>query len=204
MTERLPAAPSPGPLEDYAECFDELFAQRSQRESFRRYLEGLLLPMERNKTLTGLANTEPIEGAQHAEAQKLQWFLSESTWDPRAMNRQRLAVLKGNKATAATAKGIVAIDETGDRKWGTKTAHGGRQYLSNLGKVDHGIVSVETVWADERLYYPVEVEPYTPGHWFEGGKQDPAFRTKPEIALESVSRAVESNLPFRAVVADSA
>jgi hypothetical protein len=28
---------------------------RAQREGFRRYLEGLLLPEERNKTLTALA-----------------------------------------------------------------------------------------------------------------------------------------------------
>jgi hypothetical protein len=38
-------------------------------------LEGLLLPMERNKTLTGLANTEPVVGAQDQQAQFLQWLL---------------------------------------------------------------------------------------------------------------------------------
>jgi len=204
MTKRLPATPSPGPLEEYAACFDDLFAQVSQRESLRRYLEGLLLPMERNKTLTGLANTEPVEGAQHASAQKLQWFLSESTWEPQAINGRRLEMLMAYEPTAATAQGVLVIDETGDRKWGSKTAHVGRQYLSSIGKVDNGIVSVETVWAGERLYYPLEVEPYTPKDWFEGGKQDPAFRTKPEIALELVTRAVDSDLPFRAVVADSA
>ncbi len=84
MTERLPATPAPGPLEEFAQAFDDLFVKRSQRESFRRYLEGLLLPMERNKTLTGLANTEPVVGAQQRQAQQLQWFLSESNWDPSA------------------------------------------------------------------------------------------------------------------------
>jgi hypothetical protein len=203
VTERVPATPAPGPLEAFARAFDELFAQRSQRESFRRYLEGLLLPMERNKTLTGLANTEPVEGAQHPEAQKLQWFLSESSWDPEAINRRRLEVLLEKGPTAATGQGALVIDETGDRKWGTKTAHVGRQYLSNLGKVDSGVVSVASLWVDERLYYPLEVEPYTPSHWFAGGKQDPAFRTKPAIALELVERAIASGLLFRAVVADS-
>lgn len=80
MTQRVPATPAPGPLEEYLHHFDDLFAKLNQREAVRRYLEGLLLPMERNKTLTGLANTEPIVGAQHASAQKLQWFLSESSW----------------------------------------------------------------------------------------------------------------------------
>src|SRR4051812_29329914 len=59
MTKRLPISPAPGPLEDYAETFDNLFGARAQREGFRHYLEGLLLPTERNKTLTALANTEP-------------------------------------------------------------------------------------------------------------------------------------------------
>lgn len=93
MTQRLPVTPAPGPLEEYAEHFDELFCQRSQREAFRRYLQGLLLPAERNKTLTALANTEPLKEAQHPRAQGLQWFLSESTWQPDTINARRLEVL---------------------------------------------------------------------------------------------------------------
>ena len=71
MTRRLPVRPAPGPLEEYAARFDDLFGARAQREGFRRYLEGLLLPAERNKTLTALANTEPVAGAQRREAQSL-------------------------------------------------------------------------------------------------------------------------------------
>ncbi len=48
----------------------------------------------------------------------------------------------------------------------------------------------------------MEVEPYTPAQWFEGGKADPGFRTKPKIALELVEAAIERDVPFRAVVAD--
>jgi SRSO17 transposase len=80
MTRRLPVTPSPGPLEEYAARFDDLLRARAQREGFRRYLEGMLLPAERNKTLTALANTEPVAGAQRKEAQSLQWFLSECGW----------------------------------------------------------------------------------------------------------------------------
>lgn len=203
MTERLPATPAPGSLERFAQAFDDVFAKRSQREGLRRYLEGLLLPMERNKTLTGLANTEPVEGAQHPSAQKIQWFLSESNWEPNRVNQRRLALLLETPQTAPTARGALVIDETGDRKWGHKTAHVGRQYLSNVGKVDNGVVSVQTLWADERLYYPLTVEPYTPAAWFEKGQHDAAFRTKPQIALELVEAAVAAGVPFRAVVADS-
>ncbi len=90
MTRRLPVRPAPGPLEDYAKGFDDLFNSRAQRQGFRRYLEGLLLPVERNKTLTALANTEPVTGAQRKEAQSLQWFLSESGWETSPATAQRM------------------------------------------------------------------------------------------------------------------
>src|SRR5919106_988993 len=78
MTERKAIPTVPGPLEDYAAQFDGLWVKAAQRASFRAYLQGLLLPRDRNKTLTGLAGARPIEEAQHSRVQKLQYFLSES------------------------------------------------------------------------------------------------------------------------------
>lgn len=72
MTRRVPCPPAPGPLEAYAARFDDLFSTLAQRRGFREYLVGLLLPRDRNKTLTCLAGTEPIAGAQHASVQRLQ------------------------------------------------------------------------------------------------------------------------------------
>ena len=203
MTRRLPAEPAPGPLEEYAARFDDLFGTLAQRQAFRRYLEGLLLPAERNKTLTALANTEPIIGAQRKEAQSLQWFLSESTWDPKQINRRRVELMLQDTKTAPNADSVLVIDEHGDRKWGKHTAHVGRQWLANIGKTDSGVVSVTSLLADEKLYWPIAFEPYTPAHHFEGGKEDPEFRTKLKIASELVERAVEIEVSFRAVVADS-
>ena len=202
MSRRLPVPTAPGPLESYASSFDDLFNKRNQRDTFRRYLEGLLLPSERNKTLTGLANTEPVAGATHKDAQKLQWFLSESTWDPALVNNKRLALLSEDEHSKPNPEGALVIDETGDRKWGRHTAHVGRQYLGSIGKIDNGVVSVHTLWANEERYYPIEVEPYTPAPWFALGKNDPEFRSKPQIALELIENAHALGIPFRAVVAD--
>jgi len=202
MTRRLPAEPAPGSLESYAAYFDDLFDTLAQRQAFRRYLEGLLLPAERNKTLTALANTEPVVGAQRKEAQGLQWFLSESNWSAEEINRRRAQTMLQDPRTAPTVGGALVVDETGDRKDGKATAHVGKQYLGGIGKIDNGVVSVSSLWVDERLYYPIEVEPYTPAHHFEGGKANPEFRTKPQIALELIERAVQMGLPFRAVVGD--
>ena len=78
MTVAKPCPEAPGPLEDDARRFDDCFESLAQRRAFREYLSGLLLPRDRNKTLTGLAGTEPVRGAQHPVAQRLQYVLSEA------------------------------------------------------------------------------------------------------------------------------
>ena len=119
------------------------------------------------------------------------------------MQARRLSLLREDPSTAPNERGVLVIDETGDRKDGHKTAHVGRQYLANVGKIDNGVVSVSSLWADERVYYPVDVEPYTPASYFAKGKNDPQFRTKLKIAVQLVERAMQEEIPFRAVVADS-
>ena len=71
------------PLDQYCAHLDGTFTRPTQRGAPRLYLQGLLLGTERHKTATGLANTEPGKaGSHHKAAQRLQWFLSESTWNP--------------------------------------------------------------------------------------------------------------------------
>jgi len=100
MTARRSCPPAPGPLEEYADRFDDLFASLAQRRGFREYLAGLLAPRERNKTITCLAGAEPVVGARTAAAQRLQFFLSESAWDAERVNDRRLELLRGQTATA--------------------------------------------------------------------------------------------------------
>ena len=107
-------------------------------------------------------------------------------------------------ATAPHGGGVLVIDDSGDRKDGTKTAHVGHQWLGRYGKTDNGVVTVTTVWADERVYYPVHAVPYTPARHFAKGKNDPEFRTKLAIGAELAVRARAAGFCFRAVVADSA
>jgi hypothetical protein len=202
MTKRLPCPPAPGPLEGYAAQFDPLFRSLAQRRGLRAYLQGLLLPRDRNKTLTALAGAEPLVGAQHAAVQGLQWFLSESTWDHEQVNQHRLELLLADPATRPHDQGVLVIDDTGDRKDGRHTAHVARQYLGSVGKTDNGIVAVTSLWADERVYWPAHVTPYTPASRLPKGKRDPGFRTKPQLAVGLIDAARRAGIGFRAVVAD--
>jgi len=204
MTGRRPCPAAPGPLEGYAARFDDLFTRVAQRRGFREYLAGLLAPRDRNKTLTALAGAEPVAGAQHPAVQRLQFFLSESRWDPEAVNARRRELLLADPATAPHGGGVLVIDDSGDRKDGTQTAHVGHQWLGRYGKTDNGVVTVTTVWADERVYYPVDAVPYTPARHFAKGKSDPGFRTKLAIGAALAVQASAAGFTFRAVAADSA
>jgi len=193
----------PEPLNAYSQLLDPAFSRPVQRDNLRTYLRGLLLGTERHKTTTGLAHTKPGKaGSKHKAAQRLQWFLTESSWDPDDLHQARLTVMRELPETKPDSAAVLVVDETGDRKYGKHTAHVGRQYLGSLGKVDSGVVSVHVLYARERAYFPLLLAPYTPASHFPRKASDPAFRTKPQLALELIE-AVREDWPFRAVVADN-
>jgi hypothetical protein len=66
------------------------------------------------------------------------------------------------------------------------------------------VVTVTTLWADERIYYPVHAVPYTPARHFAKGKNDPAFQTKLQIGADLAIQARAAGFVFRAVCADCA
>ena len=94
-------------------------------------------------------------------------------------------------ALAPHEGGVLVIDETGDRKDGTKTAHVAHQYLGSVGKIANGIVALTSLWADERVHYPLHVAPYEPAARLPQGKKDPALRTKPQLGVDLVDRALD-------------
>jgi SRSO17 transposase len=134
----------------------------------------------------------------------MQFFLSESNWQANQIAERTLQLLLADPLIAPTADGVLVIDDTGDRKDGCATDHVARQYLGSVGKIDNGIVAVTTLWANEQRYYPLHVVPYTPERRLPEGKQDPAFHTKPQLALDLIRRAQAADIPFEAIVADSA
>src|SRR5437762_13602937 len=121
MTKPKPCPRAPGPLEEYAARFDDLFTHVAQRRGMREYLAGLLAPRDRNKTLTALAGAEPVAGAGHPAVQRLQFFLSESRWGLECGNARRPGLLAADPATAPPEAGGLGIDDRRGRKDGEKT-----------------------------------------------------------------------------------
>ncbi len=94
------------------------------------------------------------------------FFLFESAWSQEAVNARRLELLRADPATAPHPEGVLVVDDPGDRKDRTATAHVGKQCLGSVGKIDRGVVTGTTCWSDKRVYYPVHARPYTPAHHF--------------------------------------
>ena len=87
-----------------------------------------------------------MAGAQRPAVQRLQFFLSESRWDPEQVDARRLELLLADRATAPHGGGVLVIDDSGDRKDGTRTAHVGhrsagpvRQDRQRRGDRHHGV-----------------------------------------------------------------
>jgi hypothetical protein len=94
MLKRLPASP-PGPLDNHAAHFDDLFDSLAQHQAFLRYLwRDCCCRPRANKTLPALASTEPVVGRCAAQrGTRPAMVLPESTWNPEEVSRRRVKFL---------------------------------------------------------------------------------------------------------------
>jgi SRSO17 transposase len=196
-TPRKPTMPTTDAIDTFCAQFDDLFNRRAARQAFRHYLIGLLLPREHNKTMTVLASLVP-----GSDRQQLHHFLHDAPWDTAALNERRLALWQAHPTLRPHGRGVLIVDETGDRKRGHGIPFAAQQYIGKVGFTANGVVSVTSHWTDGTRHIPLGVKPYWPASRLPKGKQDPRFRTKPALAWELVEEAWRSGIPFRAVVAD--
>ena len=202
------ASPEPLPeLATYLEPFAPLLRRSTSRESLERYLTGLLTDLPRK-------NCDTIAAAvAETSTERLQYLLTDATWDPQALDQQRVTAL----AAQSPPQGILALDDTGLPKQGRGSVGVARQYSGTLGKVANcqGVVSAHYV-ADEPtsrapVHWPLTAQLYLPEAWATDSTRRAkvpvptavAFQTKPELALALVDRARAWGVPFAWVVADA-
>lgn len=179
---------------EYSSFFD--VARRNVADKARCYLAGLLMKAPRK-------NMECMgDYVEEFDYQAQQQFLSDSPWDHRAL-MDRIAC-DASALLGGPECGLL-IDETGFAKKGTESVGVGRQWIGRLGKQDNGQVGVFAALSDGVGSALIDGRLYLPEEWTgdaarcEKAKVPEAervFRTKLELALESVRNAVALGLDF--------
>jgi SRSO17 transposase len=209
---KTPVVPKASPetlpeLATYLAPFAPRFRRSTSRASVERYLTGLLTDLPRK-------NCDTIAAAvAGTSTERLQHLLTDATWDPQALDQQRVRTL----VAQSPPHGLLVLDDTGLPKQGRGSVGVARQYSGTLGKVANCQIVVSAHYvADEPtsrapVHWPVSAQLYLPAAWATDPARrstvhvpaEVAFQTKPELALTLVEQAREWGVPFAWVVADA-
>src|SRR3982750_2621618 len=187
-------------FDDYVERLGDVLGHADRRAPLRAYTTGLLLPGERKSVEPMGARVDPAPGG--AAHQALHHFVARAARDAAAL----LAAGRAYALPALLERGPVRawlVDDTGLPKKGKLSAGVARQYCGQLGKRDNCQVAVTLSVANEAASLPVAYRLHLPKAWAAdparrataGVPDEVAFRTKPEIALEQIGRAVADGVP---------
>lgn len=181
---------------------------KETQETAKNYFAGILLPGKRK-------NMSRISHRVSLDPNITQQFITDSPWDPNEVMATNVKIMS-NKV--ANEEGILIVDDSGQSKKGKKSPGVGRQYSGTIGKTGNCQVFVASWYGipgknrnADTTYWPTGMGLYIPKDWFEerdrceeaGLPADVDFQTKPEIALDLISR-VREIIPHRAVTSDTA
>jgi SRSO17 transposase len=184
------------------EVLAEAMNRPVQRVNGALYLRGLLEAGARK-------SLEPLVGRLGGDAdyQSLQQFLADSPWDP-------AAVVRGVAERVVPAIGVEAwvLDDTGFPKDGKRSPGVKRQYSGTLGKIGNCQIGVSVHAVGRKGTVPLGWALYLPEDWCadperrEQAKipEEVVFKTKNELGVELVERAVGWEIPRAPVLGDQA
>jgi SRSO17 transposase len=178
------------------------FRRAEVRTRSRRYLDGLLSPIERKN------GWQVAEFLGETGPQGVQRLLNAADWDADAIRDDLRTYVIDH---LGHDEGVLIIDETGFLKKGTRSAGVARQYSGTAGRRENQQIGVFLVYAAPRGCAFLDRALYLPDTW----ANDPArravagiptavaFATKVELARTMLARAFAAPVPVRWVVGDS-
>jgi SRSO17 transposase len=198
-------------LEAYFDRIGAVLGNRQRRASFATYAVGLLGEGERKsmEPIAARACADPEEiDAQH---QRIGHFIRDSKWSDETV-RAEAARYALELITAREPILNWIVDDTGFLKQGAHSVGVQRQYTGSAGKIANCQIGVSLSVASRADHLPIDFALYLPTTWTEDCArreearipQDVAFKTKPELALGMIDRALEHGIPKGTVLADEA
>jgi len=178
------------------------FARPQPYQRLLRFLQGIVSQVPRKN------GWQLAEQARETTPYGMQRLLSGAVWDVDGVRDEvRTFALEQLGSSAAT----VAIDETSFPKRGKHSAGVKKQYCGTTGQVQNCQVGVFLSYITARGHTLIDRELSLPQDWTD----DPArclkagipgtipFRTKPDLAIQMLSRLHQAGVPVDWVVADS-
>jgi SRSO17 transposase len=178
------------------------FARPEPYQRLLRFVQAILSSVERKN------GWQVAEQAREATPYGMQRLLSQAVWDTDGVRDEvRTFALEH----LGTSEAIVAVDETSFPKRGKHSAGVKKQYCGITGQVQNCQVGVFLSYITARGHTLIDRELYLPQEWTENPAQGPQagipdhlpFRTKPDLAIQMLSRLHQARVPVDWVVADS-
>ena len=197
-------------LVEYFDGIGDILSNKCRRASFAMYAMGLLSDGDRK-------SAEPIAARACGDPRKvdavhtrLLHFMKDSVWSDHDV---RLFAARYGIDSICEREPIESwiFDDTGFLKQGKHSVGVQRQYTGSAGKVTNCQIGVSLSVASRSYHLPVDFELYLPASWMD----DPArrtkaripqhleFKTKIELAMAMLERAVFDEVPPGIVLADS-
>jgi SRSO17 transposase len=198
-------------LKSYFEEIGAVLGNDSRRQSFAIYAMGILGDGERKSVEPIAARACCDPERLDAAHQSLLHFVGSARWDDAAVRH----VAASHAIEAITAHGPVEawiVDDTGMLKQGKHSVGVQRQYTGSAGKVTNCQIAVSLSVATRESHAPIDVALYMPQGWVDDAKRrrlaripdSLTFKTKPQLALDMIRRAVKAKVPRGVLLADSA
>lgn len=177
------------------------FCRREARERARRYLAGLLAPLERKN------GWHLAEAAGDTSPDSVQDFLARMRWDADAVRDDLRAYVVEHLGDPGA---VLVLDETGFLKKGEHSVGVQRQYSGTAGRIENCQIGVFLGYAGRHGYALIDRALYLPQAWAadEARRRSAwvpdtvAFATKPKLGLTMLERALDAGVPCAWVAGD--
>jgi SRSO17 transposase len=135
--------------------------RKDQRAAGELYVRGLLMDGQRKSMV-------PMAARLGTDHQRLQQFITSSTWDYAAVRRNVARYFAARQPVEA-----LVVDDTGFPKDGTASPCVARQYSGTLGKIGNCQVGVSVHLVNERASCAADWRLFCPESWDDAALEDP-------------------------------
>src|SRR5467141_3862482 len=159
-------------LLDFAAEMLGALPRKDQRAAGELYVRGLLTDGRRK-------SMQPMAARLGVDHQRLQQFITSSTWDYAGVRRNVARWFAGSQLVEA-----LVVDDTGFPKDGTASPCVARQYSGTLGKVANCQVAVSVHLAGEHASCAADWRLFCPESWDDAALADPVAAARARLRRE--------------------